>query len=68
MSEGAGVIHGLIEPSKVVDIIATICGTLGGGRGKKPIREDAFRRPVPILTYESGTPSIRGTMLLGNVA
>ena len=50
MSKGARMIHGLIEPSKVVDIIATVFGIDGGGRGKQPSREDAFRRPVLILT------------------
>ena len=68
MSEGVRRIYGSIEPSKVVDIIATMFGICGGGRGKKPSREDAFRRLVLILTQESGKPPIRGTVLLGNMA
>ena len=68
MVEGIGRIDGLIEPSKVVDIISIVCGTSGGGRGKQPIKEDVFRRPVPILTYELRMPPIRGTVLLGNMA
>ena len=67
MSEGAGRIHGLIDPSEMVYIIAIICGTSGGGRGKQPIREYAFRRSVPILTHESRMPPTRGIVLLGNM-
>jgi len=34
----------------MVEKMETMFGTLGGGREKKPNREEPFKRPVPTLT------------------
>ena len=67
MSKGTDRIDGSVEPSEMEDIIPIICGNLGNGGGKQPIKEYAFRRSVPTLMYESATPPTRGIVLLGNM-
>ena len=64
--EGAVRIQGSVSSLGIDESMLTDCGTCGGRRGKQPIREEAFNRPIPILTKLLVTPPTRGMEPFGN--